>query len=202
LVLLVWFRLGTPCFTQASFSLALSPAILRTLRIYFTNLISSYISCCPDISIMPSREPASFSSLPGSIRRKIFRLALLEPRIILTNFKTIKSLQDSPWSSPYRGHPPSYGGHPTTLHINQESRQVFRSRKDFHNEFECYINFNIDTLYIEVPGPGLKSLEETTKMLWSFWTSSVSKKVKHLALDWKLWDRNIWCASLFSLIKL
>lgn len=159
----------------------------------------------------PNIAPASFSTLPLEIKQRIWKLTLPASRIIrvIPATPTSKeestenpasssntasssspiSLPDLPATPSYKTLPASWGGTiPQALHINSESRAFALTL--LTERFNCYWNFNIDLLYVELPFLGQAGA--ASKQLYDMWKRGLLNGVKHLAVDWEMWDMYPW----------
>jgi hypothetical protein len=154
-------------------------------------------------------SPASFSTLPLKIRQKIWGLTLPGSRIIRVipaspekassssttkistpnsnSASTLSPTSFSPLPAPptYQTLPSSWGGIiAPTLHINRESRAF--ALLHLTVRFNCYWNFDFDILYVELPFLG--QVDAASKQLSDMRKRGLLDGVKHLAVDWEMWD--------------
>jgi hypothetical protein len=89
----------------------------------------------------------------------------------------------------YKTLPASWGGTiPQALHVDRESRAFALTR--LTQRFNCYWNFDLDLLYIELPF--LEQTDAASKQLYDMWKRGLLDGFKHLAVDWAMWDIYPW----------
>jgi 2EXR family len=135
----------------------------------------------------PNISPASFSALPLEIRQRIWELTLPASRIIrviLAPPNSKVAFAETAAQS-YKTLSSSWGGTiPQALHIDRESRAFALTR--FTERFNCYWNFGVDLLYVELPFLG--QVDVASKQLYDMRKRGLLDGVKHLAVDWEMWD--------------
>jgi len=71
---------------------------------------------------------------------------------------------------------------PRALHINRESRSFAPTH--LTECFNCYWNFDIDILYVEIPFLG--QIDAASKQLYDMRKRGLLDGVKHLGVDWEM----------------
>lgn len=156
---------------------------------------------------------ASFSTLPIEVKEKIWKLTFPASRIIRvilaqqdsekpasssqtsalksaestleSKLNTVLSLSPTSEGQKYKTLVASWGGiFPQVLHTDRVSRAL--ALRHFTERFDCYWNFDVDIVYVELPFLG--HIDAANKQLYDMRLQGLLDGVKHLAVDWEMWD--------------